>query len=91
VRDDKLIFKAEIVADTPDVIYLEGVDVDPDERGKGHGSRCMAQLCRELLGRTRSIALLVNEKSPRAAAFYTRAGFKLIEYYDTIFLQRKYN
>ncbi|HMG35776.1 MAG TPA: GNAT family N-acetyltransferase [Blastocatellia bacterium] len=87
VENGRLIFKAEIVSETQPVIYLEGIDVHPDERGKGYGSRCISQLTRDLLGRTESVAVLINEKNPGAVAFYQRAGFKLIAYYDTIFLE----
>ena len=85
-ENGKLIFKAEVVTDTPEVIYLEGVWVHPNERGKGHGSRCMVQLTRTLLMRTFSVCLLVNEKFQTAQAFYRKAGYKLVDYYDTIFL-----
>jgi predicted GNAT family acetyltransferase len=91
IEEGKLIFKAEIVADTPEVIYLEGVDVNPEERGKGYGSRCISQLCRTLLERSASITLMVNEKSQRAVAFYRRAGFKVMGNYDTIFLTSAYH
>jgi hypothetical protein len=87
VEDGELIFKAEIVADTPQVIYLEGVDVNPDKRRNGFGSRCMSQLTRTLLNRTESISLLVNEKNVGAVEFYKKSGYKLIGYYDTIFLE----
>jgi uncharacterized protein len=87
VEDGQLIFKADIAADTPDVIYLEGVWVDPQERNKGYGLRCMSQLLRELLPRTKAICLLVNEDFQEAQAFYRRAGFQMISRYDTIFLQ----
>ena len=35
-----LIFKIDVVSDTPGVIYTEGLWVDPQERGKGYGTRC---------------------------------------------------
>src|SRR5262249_39225339 len=75
IEDDTLLFKAEIVADTPEVIYLEGVWVDPQHRGKGIGLRCMSQLNREFLKRTGSVCVLVNEKFEGAQAFYRKAGF----------------
>jgi predicted GNAT family acetyltransferase len=88
VENGKLIFKAEIVTDSPDVIYLEGVDVHPDERGKGHGLRCISQLNATLLERTRSVVLLVNVNKKDAQRFYEKAGFKLAGHYDTIFLKQ---
>jgi predicted GNAT family acetyltransferase len=87
VKDNQLLFKADAQADTPDVVYLEGVWVNPDERGTGLGRRCLTVLCRQLLKRTRSICVLVNEENEKAHVFYRMCGFKRISIYDTIFLQ----
>jgi predicted GNAT family acetyltransferase len=87
--DGKLVFKADVQADTPDVIYLEGVWVAPAERGKGFGRKCMRQLCRDLLTRTKSICLLVNEETERAHTFYRMCNFKMRGVYDSIFLRRQ--
>ena len=87
-EDGKLVFKADILADTPDVIYLEGVWVAPAERGKGIGRKCMRQLCRDLLTRSKSVCLLVNEESERAHTFYRMCNFKMRGVYDSIFLRQ---
>jgi ribosomal protein S18 acetylase RimI-like enzyme len=89
VEEERLMFKADVITDTPEVVYLEGVWVDPAERGKGNGFRCMSQLSREFLMRTRRICLLVNESFDAAQRFYKKAGFKVAGYYDTIFLKRQ--
>jgi GNAT superfamily N-acetyltransferase len=89
IERGRLIFKADIMSDTPDVIYLEGVYVSPQERGKDYGLRCFSQLCKTLLARTVSICLLVNEKNRKARAFYRKAGYDLRSQYDTIFLKQK--
>ncbi|HXG91269.1 MAG TPA: GNAT family N-acetyltransferase [Blastocatellia bacterium] len=89
VEDSKLIFKAEIVSDTEDVIYLEGVWVNPQERGNGYGSRCTSQLCRILLQRTKSVCILVNDKFKSAQSVYKKVGFKFVAYYDTMFLKQE--
>lgn len=87
-RDDKgLIFKADVLAETPEAVYLEGVNVRTDERGKGLGLRCVSQLGRELLRRADAICLVVNEKSESAQAFYRKSGYRFRGYYDTIYLQ----
>ena len=91
VEDGRLIFKAEIISETPEVIYLEGVWVNPAERGKGYGLRCMSQLGRELLTRTGSLSMLVNERNSKALSLYSRAGYKLRGCYDTIYLQPRNN
>lgn len=83
-----LIFKADVLADTPDVVYLEGVWVNPIARSKGFGRKCMRQLCRDLLSRTKSVCVLVNEENERAHTFYRMCNFKVRGIYDSIFLRR---
>lgn len=86
IEDGQLIFKADIISDTPDAIYLEGIYINPSERRKGYGLRCLAQLSRELLLRAKSLCLLVNEENRRAQAFYCQAGYKLHSHFETIYL-----
>jgi predicted GNAT family acetyltransferase len=88
VEDGKLVFKTDVVSDTPEVIYLEGVYVNALERAKGYGLRCLSQLSRTLLQRTEVLCLLVNEENTAAHALYRKAGFKLTSTYDTIFLHQ---
>jgi predicted GNAT family acetyltransferase len=88
IENGRLLFKADIISDTPDVVYIEGVYVAPEERGGGIGRRCLSQLTRNLLARTKTVSLLVNEMNQGALNFYTKAGFKLRAHYDTIFLQQ---
>ncbi|HYW71031.1 MAG TPA: GNAT family N-acetyltransferase [Pyrinomonadaceae bacterium] len=84
----KLKFKADVVSETPDVVYLEGVYVSPDHRGNGYGAQCLAQLTNQLLDRTKSVCLLVNQANAAAQACYKKAGFEFREYYDTLYLQQ---
>lgn len=87
VRDGKPIFKADIVADTPQAVYLEGIYVHPEERGKGYGLRCLTQLGWTLLARSDAICLTVNQRTNSASTFYYKAGYRLSSYYETIYLQ----
>lgn len=89
IENGRLIFKTDVMSSTPEVIYLEGVHVNPEERGKGYGFRCFSQLCQQLLERTRSICLLVNEHNQAAINFYNKAGYTRQGCYDTVYLQRK--
>jgi predicted GNAT family acetyltransferase len=86
VEDGRLIFKADVISATPGATYVEGVFVNPEERGKGYGVRCMSQLSRTLLEGTRSVCLLVNERNLGAHGLYHKAGYKIRGQYDTIFL-----
>ena len=86
VKDEVPIFKADIVGDTPEAIYLEGIQVTPEERMKGHGKRCLAQLSSMLLRRTKSICLTVNQRKADTVKFYVKAGFDFHSEYQTIYL-----
>lgn len=87
IDDGKPIFKAEIVSDTPQVAYLEGVWVNPDARSQGQGTRCLLQLSKQLLSTSKSICVFVNEDNAAALQFYERAGFVTRSVYDTFFLK----
>ena len=89
MRDGKPIFKADLVGDTPEMIYLEGIHVHPDERKKGYGKRCLSQLSSILARPGRSICLTVNELRANAVAFYVRAGFGYHSEYETIYLGKE--
>ncbi len=83
----RLVFKADVIAETPEAAYLEGIYVAPEERGKGYGLSCLSQLGQTLLARTGAICLTVNEQIRNALGFYSKAGYRLSSYYDTIYLQ----
>ncbi len=84
----RLVFKAEVMAETEQAVYLEGVYVAPDERGRGRGLRCLSWLTGELLRRADSVCILVNERNVPARGLYRKAGFRFVCNYDTIFLRR---
>src|SRR5882762_904398 len=89
VKDEHLLFKADVISDLPDVNYLEGIYVNPENRGLGFGTRCMKQLTNVLLTRTKSVCLLTKEEKSAAHACYRNAGYKLREYYETLFLEEQ--
>lgn len=85
--NEKLLFKAEVVSETPEAIFIEGVWVNPEIREQGYGRRCMSQLALNLLSKTKSICLFVNAENEEARRFYTRAGYHFRAVYDTMFLE----
>ncbi|HEX8181361.1 MAG TPA: GNAT family N-acetyltransferase [Pyrinomonadaceae bacterium] len=87
IEDGRLIFKTDVVAETPEATYLEGVFVNAAERGRGYGLRCLSQMSRELLLTTRSLCLLVSEHNQIAQAFYRRAGYRPHSNYRMIFVR----
>ena len=87
VIDEKggLVFKADIVAETSDASYLEGIYVHPAHRGKGIGANCLSQLSRTLLEKVKHVCLLSNEDFQNAHRAYSKAGFKSRDCFVTIF------
>jgi GNAT superfamily N-acetyltransferase len=75
-KDEKLIFKADIVAETSETIYLEGIYVAPEYRGKGVGADCLAAVSLELMNRAENICLLSNVEFKSAHCSFAKAGFK---------------
>jgi len=89
IEDGRLKFKANVVSETAEVTYLEGVYVSSEHRGNGYGARCLTQLTNHLLERADSVCLLVNQKNLLAQACYRKAGYQFQEYYDTLYLQHQ--
>ena len=88
IEDGRLIFKADVVSQTPDVSYLEGIYVNPDERRLGYGQQCLSQLCATLLENSKSVCLTVNGLNKAAKALYTKIGFRQFSEYQTIYLSK---
>ncbi len=86
-QDDRLMFKADIVAQTPQVTYLEGLHVHAEERRRGYGLHCLTTLSSILLERSNSICLTINEKNKNALKFYEKAGYQFHSHYETIYLR----
>jgi ribosomal protein S18 acetylase RimI-like enzyme len=84
---ERVIFKADIAIETPETIYLEGVYVAPEKRGKGFGSRCFSQLCRTLLARAVSICLVVDEHNEHVQQLYFKTGFEVKSHYTSFFVE----
>ena len=87
VQDNRLVFKADVVGDTPEVAYLEGVHVHIEERRRGYGLRCLTSLSSILLRRGQSICLTINERNKKALSFYEKAGYLFHSHYETIYLR----
>ena len=86
---DTLIFKADVISQTSEVIYLEGIWVKDNRRNDGLGFRCMAELTSRLLLKAKSICLLANELNTSAITFYRKCGFMFRATYETFFLSQK--
>ncbi|HEV7747033.1 MAG TPA: GNAT family N-acetyltransferase [Pyrinomonadaceae bacterium] len=87
IENDELLFKADVIAETPETTYIEGVWVNPETLQQDYGRRCMSQLARMLLWRTKSISLFVNDENEAAQEFYKQSGYHTRTVFDTIYLK----
>src|SRR5258706_4232568 len=83
---DTLVFKADIIAETDDVIYLEGVYVAPEYRGRGIGSKCLSSLSLDLLSRVEHICMLSNVEFEGAHKSFQKAGYRNTDQCTTPFV-----
>ncbi|HYO63017.1 MAG TPA: GNAT family N-acetyltransferase [Pyrinomonadaceae bacterium] len=81
----RIVFKADVIAQTPEVAYVEGVYVRAAERGKGHGRRCLAQMGRELLKRVGAVCLFADEENPALRDFYRSVGYRPSSSYNILY------
>jgi ribosomal protein S18 acetylase RimI-like enzyme len=85
MKDRRLVFKLDVITETPDATYIEGVYVTREERGKGVGQSCLAAVGRKLLERTKAIHLFVENENTRTIAFYLKLGFDIAGRYDLLY------
>ncbi len=83
---EEMIFKADIIAQNDDVIYLEGVYVSEDHRGRGIGSECLASLTLQLLDRVENVTMLSNVEFESAHRSFTKAGYRKTDHCTTLFV-----
>ncbi|HKY28663.1 MAG TPA: GNAT family N-acetyltransferase [Pyrinomonadaceae bacterium] len=85
IENGRLLFKTDIITDTPQASYIEGVYVTPEERGKGLGRRCLIALGSVLLERSNGIYLFVENQNTRTKSFYLKLGFSIAGQYDLLY------
>ncbi|HEY2846644.1 MAG TPA: GNAT family N-acetyltransferase [Pyrinomonadaceae bacterium] len=83
---DKLVFKADIIAEADGIVYLEGVWVATELRGMGIGSRCLSKLNLILMERADVICMLSNERFTGAHRSFERAGYRATGRCTTLFV-----
>jgi len=86
VEDGKLVFKADIIAETSEAIYLEGIYVAEEYRGQGVGSNCLAAMSQQLLSRVAHVSLLSNVAFHGAHRSFAKAGYKNTDQCTTLFV-----
>jgi hypothetical protein len=70
-----LVFKVDIGSRSQHGAELEGLYTAPSERGKGHATLCLGQICRHLLSSLPRLVLRVDEKDESTARIARKVGF----------------
>jgi predicted GNAT family acetyltransferase len=79
VRDEQgIAFKTDIVSESEEAVYLEGVWIREDLRESGFGSAVLNQLGETLLQQYPAICLYASAEDKRALSFYQKAGFQVL-------------
>lgn len=86
IKDGELLFKADLITETPGSAYLEGLWVNPAHRRKGYGESSFAELSRALLTQKTSFSGFVNAENLAAQTFYEKAGCKVRARFDKIYI-----
>ena len=86
VKNGELLFKTDIISDTPAAYYIEGLWVNPAIRATGSSARCVSSLCKKLLNGTNSIVGFVDADNAAAIKLYRNSGFSFRDRYEKIYL-----
>jgi len=86
MKDGELIFKTDIMAETPESVYMEGLWVNPKERGNAYGRRCIATLSRQLGSGSQVVSAFVDAETSLFESLYRKAGFVEVGEYAKIYL-----
>jgi hypothetical protein len=81
----RIIYKADVIAQTPEAAYVEGICVRSNERRKGYGRRCLTEMGRQLLGQTKAICLFVDERNRQGQDFYFSIGYDCARRYHILY------
>ena len=88
IKNQQLIFKADVVTANDNAHYLEGIYVNPAERSKGYGARCLMEVSRKLLAKTQVLFLLINDQNRVGQGLARKAGYTVTSCYESIFLRQ---
>jgi len=85
--DDRLIFKADISAQSRFGVQISGVYTAPDFRGEGIATRALYDICDRIVERgSPRVVLYVNRENRPARRVYEKVGFEYYTDYRTVFV-----
>ena len=87
VEDGKIIFKAELVCESAEAVYLEGIWTHPEYRNQGIGTTCTLELVHRFMVQKKAIGILIEPHEVTAMHIYERLGFTHEEDHQARFLK----
>ena len=84
MRDNEVLFKAELSAWTPEVVQIQGVYTAPNHRGQGIAHAGLAAVCAFVFKDVPRCSLYVNQYNVIAQRVYARLGFKPADVFATV-------
>jgi predicted GNAT family acetyltransferase len=85
IEDGKVLFKAELGAVSVRACQIQGVWVDPDRRGEGHGTSGTAAVVAEALRSVApTVSLYVNDYNLPARRAYERVGLRNVGTFSSV-------
>jgi ribosomal protein S18 acetylase RimI-like enzyme len=85
-QEGRVIFKAELVCESPDAVYLESIWTRPNQRGTGIATTCVTELVNRFLFKKKAVCILVDPEEEAAQRIYRRVGFAHEADYQARFL-----
>jgi predicted GNAT family acetyltransferase len=85
-EDGEVVFKAEVGSLSDTVGQIQGVWVDPLQRGRGYGAAGTAAVANAILAAGRTPSLYVNSYNGAARRIYSRVGFTQVATFATVLL-----
>lgn len=86
VQEGKIVFKAELVCESPEAVYLEGIWTHPEYRNQGIATSCLTELTHRFLLQNKVIGILIEPHEEAAMRVYEYVGFVYEEGYQARFL-----
>ncbi|MFN2501219.1 MAG: GNAT family N-acetyltransferase [Pyrinomonadaceae bacterium] len=86
MKSGKLIFKTDVISETPEAVYIEGLWLNPSERGEGISRQGLNSLCQRLLTGSNAICGFVDKKNAVARSLYRATGFVETHKYAKIYV-----
>lgn len=84
MRENKVVFKADIGAAAGQICQIQGVWVAPEYRGQGLAAPFMTSVVEDVRHRWPTVSLYVNSYNLPALKTYHRAGFRQVSSFATV-------